>query len=74
VDYAGGNWAEGLTTFMADYAYKERDSPGAARAMRLEWLRDFAAVPSGQDQPLRQFTARTHATSQIVGYHKAAFL
>jgi hypothetical protein len=74
VDYAGGNWAEGLTTFMADYAYKERESPEAARAMRLEWLRDFAAVPPGQDEPLRRFTARTHTASQIVGYHKAAFL
>jgi hypothetical protein len=74
VDYAGGNWAEGLTTFMADYAYKEHESPEAGRGMRLEWLRDFAAVPPGQDTPLRQFTARTHTTSQIVGYHKAAFL
>ena len=26
VDYATGNWSEGLTTFMADYAYKERES------------------------------------------------
>ncbi len=74
VDHAGGNWAEGLTTFMADYAYKERDGPEAARAMRLEWLRDFAAIPAGQDEPLRRFTARTHTASQIVGYHKAAFL
>jgi hypothetical protein len=74
VDYAGGNWAEGLTTFMADYAYKEREGAEAARGMRLEWLRDFAAVPPGQDEPLRRFTARTHAASQIVGYHKAAFL
>src|SRR5581483_2537751 len=40
----------------------------------LEWLRDFAAVPAGQDQPLRAFTARTHGTSQIVCYHKAAFV
>jgi aminopeptidase N len=31
VDYASGNWAEGLTTFMADYAYKERESEEAAR-------------------------------------------
>ena len=74
VDYAGGNWAEGLTTFMADYTYKERESAAAALGMRLDWLRDFAAVPPEQDQPLRRFTARTHAASQIVGYHKAAFL
>ena len=71
-DYAHGNWSEGLTTFMADYAYKEDDSADAARAMRLEWLRDFAAVPPGQDRPLAEFTSRTHGTSQIVGYGKAA--
>lgn len=73
-DYRSGNWSEGLTTFMADYAYKLRESPEAARDMRLAWLRDFAAVPAGQDRPLAQFTSRTHGTSQIVGYHKAAML
>lgn len=71
-DYARGNWSEGLTTFMADYAYREREGEEAAREMRLEWLRDFAAVPTGQDRPLVEFTARTHGTSQIVGYNKAA--
>jgi len=74
VDYAAGNWAEGLTTFMADYAYKEAEGPDAARAMRLDWLRDFAAIPRDQDAPLRHFTSRTHGMSQIVGYNKAAFL
>jgi len=74
VDYANGNWAEGLTTFMADYTYREQEGPDAARGMRLDWLRDFASVPPGQDQPLRDFTARTHGSSQIIGYHKAAFV
>lgn len=73
-DWARGNWSEGLTTFMADYAYKERESEAAARGVRLEWLRDFAAVPPAQDTPLRAFTSRTHGVSQVVGYHKAAFL
>jgi len=71
-DYTRGNWSEGLTTFLADYHYKERESPAAARDMRLGWLRDFAAVPEGQDSTLVAFRARTHGTSQIVGYHKAA--
>ena len=30
VDYTRGNWSEGLTTFMADYAYKEDESAAAA--------------------------------------------
>lgn len=73
-DYARGNWAEGLTTFMADYAYRERESAAAAAAMRLAWLRDFAALPPGEDMPLVAFTSRTHGASQIVGYHKAAMV
>ena len=73
-DYSSGNWSEGLTTFMADYAYKERESAEAARQMRLGWLRDFAAVPRGRDEPLVRFTSRTHGTEQIVGYDKAAMV
>jgi len=42
--------------------------------MRLGWLRDFAALGSAVDRPLAEFTARTHGTAQVVGYHKAAML
>jgi len=73
-DYRSGNWSEGLTTFMADYAYQEEQSEEAAREMRLGWLRDFAALQPGQDQPLTAFTSRTHDASKIVGYNKAAML
>lgn len=73
-DYRSGNWTEGLTTFMADYAYKELESPEAARDMRVGWLRDFAALQPGQDAPLTAFTSRTHSASKIVGYSKAAML
>ena len=73
-DFARGNWSEGLTNFMADYAYRERESPEAARAMRLTWLRDYAAMPAGDDTPLARFTSRTHGASQIVGYNKSAML
>ncbi len=54
---------EGLTTFMADYAYKERESAQAARDMRLGWLRDFAAVPAGSSQSLASFRSRTHGAA-----------
>ena len=74
VDFRRGNWSEGLPAFMADYACREREGAGAAREARLGLLRDLAAVPPGQDTPLRQFTARSHGTSQIVGYHKATLL
>ncbi|HJV75627.1 MAG TPA: M1 family aminopeptidase [Noviherbaspirillum sp.] len=74
VDYAKGNWSEGLTTFMADYAYKERESPDAARQMRLGWLRDFAALPAGAQQSLSAFRSRTHGAEAAVGYGKSAML
>ena len=74
VDYAKGNWSEGLTTFMADYFYKERESVQAAREMRLSWLRDFAAVPGGGHLPLTAFRSRTHGAEAAVGYGKAAML
>ncbi|MFL6648503.1 MAG: ChaN family lipoprotein [Sulfurifustaceae bacterium] len=73
-DYEHGNWAEGLTTFMADYAYREREGEAAAREMRGSWLRDITAMPENQDEPLVAFRSRTHATSQIVGYRKAAMM
>jgi aminopeptidase N len=73
-DFAHGNWSEGLTTFMADYAYKEREGEQAALDARLAWLRDYAAMPRGDDRPLAGFTSRTHGASQIVGYHKSAML
>jgi len=74
VDYAKGNWSEGLTTFMADYAYKEQASAEAAREMRLGWLRDFAAVSAGDHTPLAGFRSRTHGAAAAVGYGKSAML
>ena len=73
-DYARGNWSEGLTTFMADYAYREQAGAEAALEMRLAWLRDFAALGSAADRPLAAFTSRTHGAEQVVGYHKAAMV
>ncbi|CAG0956261.1 aminopeptidase N [Rhodocyclaceae bacterium] len=74
VDYARGNWSEGLTTFMADYAYKEGESAAAAREMRLGWLRDAAAVPAGSQQALAAFRTRSHGAAAAVGYGKSAML
>jgi aminopeptidase N len=70
----GGNWAEGLTTFMADYTFVERQGAAEARALRLRWLREFAILPPADDRPLRDFRGRRHTASQATGYHKAAFV
>ena len=74
VDYAAGNWAEGLTTYMADYAYKAKRGPAKALEMRLGWLRDYAALPPARDRPVADFVAKTHDAQQIVGYNKVAFI
>ncbi len=74
VDYAGGNWAEGLTTYQADYALAEDSGAAAARDMRLKWLRDYAALPPARERPLVEFVGKTHDAAQVVGYNKAAFV
>jgi aminopeptidase N len=74
VDASQGNWAEGLTTFMADYTYAEREGEAAAREMRRRWMRAYAALPPAREQPLTAFRSRYHSASQVVGYHKAAMV
>ena len=73
-DYARGNWSEGLTTLLADYAFREEEGDAQARAMRIAWLRDFAAVRPEHDRPLTAFVARRHGADQVVGYNKTAFV
>ncbi len=73
-DYTRGNWTEGLTTFMADYAFREDEGAEPAKLMREGWLRDYASVPPDRDRPLRSFVSRRHGADQAVGYNKTAFV
>lgn len=74
VDYPSGNWSEGLTTLMADFAAREAEGPEAAAAQRLDWLRALLAVPEGEAVALRDFRFREHGRLAAVGYGKAAFV
>jgi hypothetical protein len=74
VDHASGNWAEGLTTYMADYALARDKGEAEARSMRVKWLRDYAALPAQRDQPVRAFKSKQHQASQVIGYNKVAFI
>ena len=74
VDYASGNWSEGLTTYLADYALVAEQGAGAAREMRLGWLQNFAALPDDRRVPVRRFIAKKHDAAQVVGYDKVAFI
>jgi aminopeptidase N len=74
-DYAGGNWSEGLTTYVADYLYRERSSSEEARQYRVKILRDYATlVPAAGDFPLSAFSRRSSAAGQAVGYGKGAMV
>ncbi|AFL73852.1 M1 family metallopeptidase [Thiocystis violascens] len=73
VDYASGNWSEGLTNYLADYWLKERVGQGAE--YRRETLKSFADyVRDGKDFPLTEFRGRHGTASQAIGYGKGAML
>lgn len=73
VDYASGNWSEGLTAYLADHLLQEQKGNGAEyRRSTLQKYADF--VSAGRDFPLSQFTSRHSAQSEAVGYGKAMML
>jgi hypothetical protein len=75
VDSAGGNWSEGLTTYISDYLYHERESSAAAREYRIQMLRNYAAlVEPGDDIPLSRFMGRIDPVTKAVGYDKGAMV
>jgi len=75
VDYDTGNWCEGLTTYFADYHYKELKSPRDAMEYRRDICRDFTVyVKKDKDFPLSQFTERSESASRAIGYGKSAMV
>ncbi len=75
VDSRQGNWAEGLTTYVAEHLYKERASAAHAVVQRQEWLRNYASlVPADRDMALSDFIGRTDPVTKTVGYDKSAML
>ncbi len=74
VDVRGGNWCEGLTTYVADYLAKEEQSAEAAKEYRQTVLRDFTELAADLDLPLSRFVSRTSPASHALGYGKAMFV
>jgi hypothetical protein len=73
VDGSLGNWSEGLTSYVADYLYKERRGNGVGH--RRQWLRNYSGlVQPDQDFALSKFTSRTDPATSAVGYDKAAMV
>jgi aminopeptidase N len=72
VDYGKGNWCEGITTYGADYFYKEQAGEETARDYRHQTLMAFSNyVTEGKDFPLSEFRERHDSASQSVGYGKS---
>ena len=69
VDYQSGNWAEGLTAYLADHLLQEKKNNGAEyRRSMLQKYTNFVSVE--RDFPLSQFISRHSARSEAVGYGK----
>jgi len=73
IDYATGNWAEGLTSYLADHLIKEQR--GSADAYRRDTLQKYADyVSKAEDFPLSDFRGRHSARTEAVGYGKTLML
>jgi aminopeptidase N len=69
VDYASGNWSEGLTAYLADHLNQEIAGRGAEyRRDQLKAYADY--VRDDKDFPLIQFHGRHGSASQAIGYGK----
>ncbi|MGD2020403.1 MAG: M1 family aminopeptidase [Thiohalocapsa sp.] len=69
VDYAAGNWAEGLTAYLSDHLNKALAGEGANyRRDQLKAYADY--VREDQDFPIRAFRGRHGSASQAIGYGK----
>ena len=70
IDYASGNWSEGLTTYLADHLLKEQQGKGAAyRRNSLQSYADYVA--KSDDFPLSDFRGHHGEISQAIGYAKS---
>jgi aminopeptidase N len=73
VDYEKGNWAEGLTTFLADHLYEAEKGHGAD--YRKEALVGYMSYVNERNEfPLRDFKGRSDQASQAIGYGKATMV
>ena len=69
VDFDSGNWAEGLTTYLAEHLIKEQK--GDAAEFRKNILKDYTDyVNRSNDFSLREFRSKQDSASEAVGYGK----
>jgi uncharacterized iron-regulated protein len=73
VDYAGGNWSEGLTTYLADHHYKELGGEGWNYRKKI--IEDYQSyVHEDNEIPVARFVAGENRSQRAVGYGKTAMV
>ena len=70
IDSSMGNWAEAITTFVADYRYERAHGGEAAREFRSAKLRGYKNFAEDAHITLREFRDATSSASRAVGYNK----
>ncbi|BCB96363.1 hypothetical protein JZK55_12850 [Dissulfurispira thermophila] len=73
IDYEKGNWAEGLTTYLADHRYEEQKGKGWE--YRKQILIDYMSYVNEKNEfPIRDFRSRADFSSKAIGYGKTAMI
>ncbi len=73
VDYEKGNWAEGLTTYLADHLYKELTGEGSDYRKKI--LMDYHNYTDEKSEKgLRSFQSGADRQLRALGYGKAAMV
>ncbi len=73
IEYRKGNWAEGLTTYLADHLYEEEKGRGSE--YRKGALIDYMSYVNDKNEfPLKDFQGRTDDASKAIGYGKALMM
>ena len=73
VDFATGNWCEGLTAYLADHLVAEQNGQGALHRRDI-LLRVSDYVTPQTDFPLSGFKSRYNPVTEAVGYGKTAMV
>ena len=71
IDFVSGNWAEGVTTYLADHQYAALESKDAAYRKKI--LVDYNAYVNADNAiPLNGFKSGGNKAQSVIGYGKAA--
>jgi aminopeptidase N len=73
IDYEQGNWAEGITNYLADQHYAALSGNGVA--YRKQIMVDYQAyVNENNVMPVKAFKARHNKAQRTIGYGKIAMI